>query len=274
MKLSAIAAAATLSLTALTGAQAATVVITPVDVGNAPVINQWYRANYRDVSTGFTSNTVAAITTAAPRSGNGSIEMSSTDGTGKADYAYTWGYVAGNTLGNLTSLGFDWYRSGTSTNSPQQAPAMRLLVDADGSSSTTNDRAYLVWEQTYQVDPTVAVDSWVSRNIIGGDFWQRRLTPGTTIEQYDTDLGEWMDGANYAGALVLGRTSAVLGIEVGIGSGWSGNFRGFIDNVSYGFGGDSTTFNFEADGTAVPEPWSLALVGVGLLGVAVVRRRR
>ena len=270
----ALAAGAALSC-AVGGAQAAVVVVNPGDVALAPVLNQWFRTNYRDVSTGFASNTTAAITTTEARSGNGSVEMSLTSAAGKVDYAYIWGYQPGRTLANLTGLSYDWYRQGTSTNPGNQQPAMRLLIDADGSEATATDRGYLVWEQAYQADPTVLADRWVSSDALTGNFWQRRFTPGTTVEVYDLNLQEWLAGASPAGALVLGQSTAILGLEFGIGSGWAGSFRGFVDNVTYAFGTlPSTTFNFETVATRVPEPAGLALAGLALAGLAAGQRRR
>lgn len=105
--------AVVLALLGAGAAQAATVTVT--SVSNAPTINSWYLTNYRGLSNGYTSDTFAGITNANPRSGNGSVEMSSTDASGKADYAYTWGFVNNRTLGNVNSVGLDWFRApGTS----------------------------------------------------------------------------------------------------------------------------------------------------------------
>jgi hypothetical protein len=121
----------------------------------------------------------------------------------------------------------------------------------------------------------VLADQWVTSNALTGNFWQRRFSPGTTVEVYDLNLQEWLAGASPAGALVLGQSTAVLGLEFGIGSGWNGSFLGFVDNVTYAFGTlPSTTFNFETVATRVPEPAGLALAGLALAGLAAHQRRR
>lgn len=256
-------------------AQAAEVTVT--SIGNSAVQNQWYRTNYRDTSTGVQANTVAAITATNQRSGNGSIEMSTGptalgNGLGKADFAMYWGYDTSRTLGSLSSLGFDWFR-GADTAAAHFAPALRLAFDADGVAGG-NDRGYLIWELVYQGNGIAAAprDGWISSNLLGGaEFYQRtnREIPG-----YDITLGEWAGGETPAGGLTLGANTAILGIEFGIGSGWSGTFNGFVDNVRFGFGGNSTTYNFEVGAAAVPEPASLALLGLGALGFAAGRRRK
>ena len=258
-------------------AKAGTVVVT--SVSNAPALNTWYLGNYRDVSTSspgnvYTSMTVAEISAANPRSGNASVAMSLTDGTGKADFIYTWGFDNNRTLGNLNSVGLDWIRT-SGSSAPHFAPAMRLLYDADGDITSTNDRGYLVWEQVYN-GPT-AQNTWVASDLLGQNFWQRQLDPGNTVEDFDQTLAEWASGeAPTAPSYdLLSASTAILGIEFGIGSGWDGSFEGFVDNVRIGFAGEeATTYNFELARGNVPEPASLALLGLGALGFAARRRKQ
>jgi hypothetical protein len=169
---------------------------------------------------------------------------------------HTWGFVTGRTLGSISTLSFDWYRDGSSTNPAAQAPAFRLLVDADGNATTTGDRVYLIWEQVYNGpnggDNVVPLtDQWVSSNLSNGEFWQRNFAAGLSVgENDDITLNDWASGANPSGAQLLSANSAVLGLEFGIGSGWAGAFTGFIDNVSFGFGDEAHDLQLRVrDGT-------------------------
>ncbi|SFC14134.1 PEP-CTERM sorting domain-containing protein [Massilia yuzhufengensis] len=252
------------------------------EVASVPALNTWYRANVAG------TGTVAEINGSQARNGNGSVEMALSGGnSSKADYVFTWGYVPGRTLGNLNTLGFDWFRATSSDTTAHLAPAMRLRYDRDGLASTTDDLGYLIWEHAYigTGAPTAAPENtWVSSDILQGDFWQRQspwTSPtgqkfaGVTIEDYNIDLTEWMNGSSPANADKLGAGSAILGIEFGIGSGWSNSFQGNVDNVRFGFAGQTpTNFNFELAAADVPEPASLALFGQGVLGFAAARRRK
>ena len=268
-----IAAAALLTTTQV---YAANITVLPTDVGTTPALNSWYLDNFRGTTNGYSSVTTAAITSTNPRNGNGSVQMSLTDGSGKADYVYSWGFDASRTLGSLTSLNYDWYRSGTSSASGLM-PAFRLSYDADGNAATTTDRGYLIFEQVYNPNvASVVSDQWVNSNLMTANLWQRQFSPGLTVESYGVTMADWMSGNNQpANADRLNGNTAILGIEFGIGSGWNGTFNGFVDNVSFGFNQNVTTFNFEtADAAAIPEPGSIALLGLGLIGFAAARRRK
>jgi hypothetical protein len=256
---------------------AASITVLPTDISASPAANQWYIDNFRGTSNGFTSTTTAGITDSKPRSGTGSVEMSLTDGSGKADFVYTWGFVTGRTLGNLNALSYDWYRNAASTAAGLQ-PAFRLAYDADGNIGTTADRGYMIWEQVYNPNAAAVVSNqWVSSDILNGNFWQRQFSPGFTVENYGTTLTEWQNvSSRPAGGDPLNANTAILGIEFGIGSGWNGTFSGFVDNVAFGFTGETLTqFNFETPARGeVPEPASTALVGLGLLGLLAARKRK
>lgn len=76
---------------------------------------------------------------------------------------------------------------------------------------------------------------------------------------YGITLAEWVSGLNDGVAIgpvfgcapnPVGAQAWVASINVGIGSGWNGQFDGAVDNVQLGFGGASPTvydYNFETD---------------------------
>ena len=114
-------------------------------------------------------------------------------------------------------------------------------------------------------------DSWVTDVVTGTTFlWNFGLGIGNeaninaTPYAYDATLAEWQ--AHSPNAVILGFSS-------GVGSGW-GPFVGAVDNISWTIGGVTTMSNFELERATVPEPGSLALLGLALAGLAVARRRK
>lgn len=233
----------------------------------------WYFNNVRVGGT-------AAVSTLHPQSGNGSLSFSGISNS-KADVEYlpsavniSGNFAATASLGllsSLSSMGYDWYRDSSSTAVPGQQPSLRVLVDRDGNLATTNDRGGLVFERAYN-SPTATTDQWVSETINDSTFmWNFGLGLGNFANinassyAYDSTMADWK--AYMPSAVIIGFSS-------GIGSGWN-NFSGAVDNVRWTINGATTSTNFEyLEPAAVAEPGSMALLGLGMLGLGLARRAR
>jgi hypothetical protein len=227
----------------------------------------WYYNNVRN-------NGCVGIQTTLPYDGDGSVWFNLTQGpsgsTSKADIEY-YDVVGGvpqslGTLGNLTSLSYSWYREDGGTASDWLMPLLRLYVSSPDGTKT----GYLCFERVYQDafgNEAAPTDQWETDNIVAGDYrlWASGSTLPNIGDYYGNNvtLSSWQaDYGNYK----------VLGISAGCGSGW-GTFTGAVDDITVGFCGASTTYNFEC----VPEPGALALLAAGgltALAAAWMRRRR
>ncbi len=215
----------------------------------------------------------AAITGSAPRSGNGSLELSVAGGS--TDWAFwltrvddptsgSWGRLA-----DVATLGFDWRRAGaesaTEPDAPwrAQTPVLRLHLREDGVDGAPVF-SELIWERWYSSPAPAVRDTWTTEDLIGGDatlLWRvyGAAVPGTTVgpgptgRTYPaTDCSAGIidpakpllvgSVADWAGtALCMGSPDAVVwGLSIGVGSNWPLAYTGFVDDVTlaFGVGGD------------------------------------
>lgn len=239
----------------------------PSNQGQAVGATGWYYNNVRHSGTAGIDQTYA-------RNGNGSARLQTIDGNSKADIEYLadgfslfGNYVATSSLGrlgDLSSLSYEWFRAGTSTNSAAQMPAARILVDADGDLSTIDDRGGLVYELAYNGGGDAPTDQWVNVNIGSTtNLWNFGAGMSTIHGGHNKTLDDWING--FTGS-TLSADSLILGFSFGVGSGW-GPFDGAVDTVSWTLNGQTYDANFEA----VPEP---ATMGILALAALVAARKR
>jgi hypothetical protein len=130
---------------------------------------------------------------------------------------------------------------------------------------------YLVFERVYNGFGAAPTNSWQSDDIISNNYklWANCFAgvwrPECQHQQCAQDhsrMGECCQQCRRHPLCHLCQCRDRLWVER--------NLQGAVDNITFGFNGAYTTYNFEV----VPEPASMAALGSGLIGLLGLRRRK
>jgi len=232
--------------------QEAVVVVTPTD------LQGWAPANVR-------TDAWVDITGTQPHGGDGSLEfgtITATPGQDKADFELLWTPDPARTLGALDSLSYEYFRDASSTTAAHFHPVLRVYFYLDQGTPNTSDDVLglLIFEEIYQPAGNVPLDTWDANDLMSANMWMYiSVSPSGTgvVQNYHMTLADWLANTDPTTSLppvgqpgdptpaALGADTAIVGVNVGVGSGWGATFLGFVDTVTIGFGGEADTYNFD-----------------------------
>jgi len=199
---------------------------------------------------------------------DGSFQLTTTtDTSDKASVVFgKGGGVSLGTLASLTHFSADFLKV-LPTDNPANNLAIRLWTNADGSEG-------LVWENNYNTNSDVPLNSWQSLDFTGEKFWERYNGENFDADPNIQTLSAWQRGFKPSNGKDLSGAD-IFAIQVSYGSG-IGAFDGSVRNVSLTLGASEYTaaeFREAAANTPLPSAALGGLACLGLFATARARRR-
>ena len=230
---------------------------------------------------GASGTSPAAITAAQPFNGNGSLQYNVNASNQQPSAAFVFANpVALSQLQNL-SLGYSFLTPAGST--PAASPTIRLLLTGlsgvtqpgtrtDGSLGWYLNGSSNAW-QTQSFSAAVG-DFFFRVGGVGQEALDCKST-GSSFDDRRQTIGAWLSACNGTGGAANLVNAFVVGVQVDWGTfANQGPATGYADMVNFSIGPNEGNYNFEVSSNVVPEPASMSLLGLGLVGVGAMARKR